>query len=158
VNTTVQPEAPTASPAPREQSITASLTAEIMNDLDDGRPVLVAYTEGNAGDLVEVSATQLMAKVAEQRQHLDRIEALANEYAATVVIPAFIEQYGIGLEELDIATLAEDAPALAAGFRAYGARQDGALTVVVPKGQAPVERLAAIRDLVLHWQRNADAA
>lgn len=151
---------PTASASTlAEQSITASLTAEIMHDLDDGRPTLVAYTEGNAGDLVEVSVTQLMAKVTEQRKRLDRIEALANEYAATVVIPAFVEQYGIVLEELSLVPLCEDAPELAAGFRAFcAATDDGTIIVAVPEGQPPVQRLTAIRDIVLDLQAKADAA
>jgi hypothetical protein len=148
----------TASSSLAEQAITASLTAEIMNDLDDGRPTLVAYTEGNAGDIQEVTPAQLLAKVAELRAHADRIEALANEYAAEVVIPAFVEQYGIELEELDTAKLFEDAPNLAAAFRAFSAmKDDGGIIVAVPQGQAPVERLAAIRDLVLDLQQRTAA-
>jgi hypothetical protein len=148
----------TASSTLPEQAITASLTAEIMNDLDDGRPTLVAYTEGNAGDIQEVTPAQLLAKVAELRAHADRIEALANEYAAEVVIPAFVEQYSIELEELDTARLFEDAPNLASAFRAFSAvKDDGSIIVAVPKGQAPVERLAAIRDLVLDLQKRTAA-
>lgn len=151
-------EAPTASPAPREQSSSTFLHVEIMNDLDDGHPTLVAATEGNLGDLQEVTPSQLLAKVAKLRADADRIEALANEYAATVAIPAFIEHYSIELEELDIARLFEDAPDLAAAFRAFSAvKNDGSIIVAVPKGQAPVERLAAIRDLVLDLQKPAAA-
>ncbi|MGW0372431.1 hypothetical protein ACWDZW_26785 [Streptomyces coeruleorubidus] len=155
------PQQTTTSTAPStlpEQSITASLTAEIMNDLDDGRPTLVAYAEGNAGDIQEVTPAQLVAKVAELRAHADRIEALANEYATKVAIPAFVEQYGIELEELDTAKLFDDAPNLAAAFRAFCAvKDDGGIIVAVPKGQAPVERLAAIRDLVLDLQQRTAA-
>ncbi|MFB7739601.1 hypothetical protein ACFC08_35680 [Streptomyces sp. NPDC056112] len=150
------PTTTTASSTIPEQAITASLTAEVMTDLDDGQPMLVASTQPGLGDLQVVTPTQLLAKVAEQRQQLDRIEALANEYAATVVIPAFLEEYGIELEELDLANLAEDAPDLAAQFRAFSiVKNDGTVIVAVPKGQAPVERLAAIRDLVLDLQKQA---
>lgn len=65
-----------------EQTITASLTAEIMHDLDDGRPTLVASTQGNQADLQEVTPAELLAKVAEHRAALDRIELLASEYEA----------------------------------------------------------------------------
>lgn len=158
MSTTVQPEAPMTSPAIDEQSITASLTAEIMHDLDDGRPTLVAATEGNLSDLQEVTPSQLLAKVTKLRADADRIEALANEYAATVVIPAFIEHYSIELEELDTASLWEDAPDLAAAFRIFAALQkNNTIVVVAPKGQAPVERLAAIRELVLDLQKRTAA-
>ncbi|MEU1008164.1 hypothetical protein [Streptomyces sp. NPDC005890] len=63
-----------------EQAISASLTAEIMHDLDNGQPTLVAHSGGNAFDLDEVSPTQLLAKVAVQRARLDAIERLAIEY------------------------------------------------------------------------------
>ncbi|WP_406199204.1 hypothetical protein OG331_22920 [Streptomyces sp. NBC_01017] len=133
-----------------EQSLSTILHVEIMNDLDDGRPTLVAATEGNLGDLQEVTPSQLLAKVAKLRADADRIEALANEYAATVVIPAFVEHYSIDLIETSLDGLAEISPAIAEGFRAFAARQsDSTFIVVVPEGQAPVVRLAAIRELVL---------
>ncbi|MGI5436192.1 hypothetical protein ACQEV4_01420 [Streptomyces shenzhenensis] len=52
-----------------------------MTDLDNGEKMLVASTWEGQGDLQEVSAAHLLAKVAEQRKQLDRIEALANGYA-----------------------------------------------------------------------------
>lgn len=141
-----------------EQTITASLTVERMNDLDDGQPTLVAYSDSNQGDLREVTPAQVMAEVVKLRADADRIEALANEYAATVAIPAFIEQYGIELEELDTARVFEDAPHLVDGFRAFSAvKKDGSIIVAVPKGQAPVERLAVIRELVLDLRKRAAA-
>jgi hypothetical protein len=136
-----------------EQSVTASLTAEIMHDLDDGQPTLIASMHGNQGDVQVVTPAQLLAKVVEQRQQLDRIEALANEYAATVVIPALIEQYKIELIEASVSKLAEDSPKIAARFRAFSAlKNDGTFIVVVPEGQLPAERLAVIRNLVLDLQ------
>ena len=154
-----QPEAPTASPAPREQSITASLTAEIMHDLDDGRPTLVAYTNGDAGDLREVAATALVAKVQEARAQLDRIEELANQYAAAVTLPAFIEHYGITVIETDLDGLADIDPRLAGCFTGSAdLLKDGSLVAIVPKGQPPVMRLAVIRELVLDVMAQAEQA
>ncbi|MFF9625413.1 hypothetical protein [Streptomyces griseosporeus] len=140
-------------------SITASLTAEIVIDADNGESTLVAYSEGNAGDLEVVTPARLLAKVAALREQADRIEALANEYAAQVVIPRFLEHFRIELEELDIASLTPGAPDLAARFRAFCAvKDDGSVLVAVPKGQAPAERLAAIRDLVIHLDLKAGQA
>lgn len=139
-----------------EQSVTVSLTAEIMNDLDTGEPSLLASTQGNLGDLAEVSVTTLMRQVRETRAQLDRIEGLANQYADAYLLPAFIERYGIELIETSIDKLTREDPDLAAGFRAWSAaKNDGTLIVVVPEGQAPVERLAAIRDVVLSLQKQA---
>ncbi|MFF1321474.1 DUF6907 domain-containing protein [Streptomyces chartreusis] len=73
-------QVPTARPA--EQSITASLTVEVMHDLDDGTPTLVASTEGNQGDLQVVTVDQVRAMIAEQRAHLNRQEQLALAYDA----------------------------------------------------------------------------
>lgn len=71
--------APSAS-TPPDQSITASLTVEVMTDLDDGQPTLVASTEGNQGDLQVVTTSQVLAKVAEQHRVLDRQAQLAIDY------------------------------------------------------------------------------
>ena len=148
--------APSASTLP-DQAITASLTVEIMTDLDDGQSTLVASTQGNQGDLQVVTVAQAMDKVTKLREQADSIEALVNEYAAKVLIPAFLTEFGIKLEELDMANLIEDAPTdIADRFRAFAAlKHDGSIIVAVPKGQAPAERLAAIRDLVLDLQRQA---
>ncbi|MEV0183847.1 hypothetical protein AB0I54_31865 [Streptomyces sp. NPDC050625] len=155
-----QPSAVATAPSTlTEQSITASLTAEIMTDLDNGQPTLVASTQGNQGDVQVVTPAQLLAKVNQARAQLDRIEALANEYAAASVIPAFIKHYGIELIESSLDGLAEIDPDLAAGFKAFAAlKKDNTFTVVVPKGQAPVERLAAIRGLVLDLVVKAEQA
>lgn len=167
MSTTVQPEAPTASPAPREQS-TGTLTpeqslgmfvhVEIMNDLDDGHSTLAVATESNLGDLAEVGPSDAMRKIREAREQLDEAERLVNEYAASVTLPAFIAQFGIELIEIELDGLADINPELAAGFKAVCARTNGVLVVAVPKGQSPVERVAIVRDLVLSMERQADAA
>ncbi|MFG3110565.1 hypothetical protein [Streptomyces tendae] len=136
-----------------EQCIVASLTAEVMLDLDDGQPNLLASTLGNQTDLQVISPRALLQMVNRQRAQLDQIEALAQEYAEKVLTPAFLDEYGIELEELDPASLFQSNPRLAAGFHAFCARHvDGRTLVVVPTGQKPIARLAAIRDLVEHMQ------
>ncbi|MEU5707909.1 DUF6907 domain-containing protein [Streptomyces flaveolus] len=80
MSTTVQPSTSTAPSTLPEQAITASLTAEIMHDLDNGQPTLVAHSGGNLGDIAEATPAQVLAKVAVQRARLDAIERLAIEY------------------------------------------------------------------------------
>lgn len=149
----VQPATSTKpSPLP-EQCIVASLTAEVMADLDDGQLTLLSSTFVGLADLQVISPDALLDKVALQRRQLDQIEALAQEYAAKVSIPALLDEHGIELEELDPASLFETNPKLAAGFHAFIAvHTDGHTLVVVPTGQKPTVRLAAIRSLVSHMQ------
>ncbi|MFD5297189.1 hypothetical protein ACFWJU_18520 [Streptomyces mutabilis] len=148
--------ATTASSALPEQSIVANLTAEVMVDVEDGQPSLIASTLANQADLQVISPTALLQLVDRQRAQLDQIEALAQEYADKVAIPAFLEEFGIELEELDTTELADLNPKLAAGLHAFSAvMKDGTWLVVVPKGQVPTTRLAAIRDLVNHMKERA---
>ncbi|PAN01027.1 hypothetical protein CJI59_13980 [Streptomyces sp. Alain-F2R5] len=124
-----------------------------MADPDDGQLTLLASTLGNLADLQVISPTALLQMVNQQRAQLDQIEALAQEYAAKVLTPAFLEEYGLELEEIDATSLFESNPKLAARFRAFAATHtDGRTLVVVPTGQTPTVRLAAIRDLVGHMQ------
>ncbi|MEU5094916.1 hypothetical protein [Streptomyces sp. NPDC020996] len=154
MSTTVQP---TPSTMP-DQAVSASLTVEVMTDLDDGQRTLVAATQGNQGDLQVVTVAQALAKVATLREQADRIEALINEYAEKVMIPAFLTEFGIQLEELDTTAIAESVPDLVDSFRAFAeVKNDGSIIAAVPKGQPAAERLAAIRDLVLHLQKQEQA-
>lgn len=155
-----QPSATAMAPsAPAEQSVTASLTAEIMHDPDDGQPTLLVSTQGNLCDLQEVTPRQLLAKVAQARMQLDRMEDLARQYAAGHVIPAFVEHYNITLREARLDGLGDEAPEFPAHVAGWGALLGtGELVVTVPQGQDPVARLGALRDLVLDLHDQADAA
>lgn len=152
---------PTTSMAPStlaDQAISASLTVEVTSDLDTGQPTLIAATQGNQGDLQVVTVAQAMAKVAALREQADRIEALINEYAEKVLIPAFLTEFDIELEELEIATLDGISPKVADAFQAVIATMpDGTTLVTVPTGQKPTERLAVIRDLVRYQQKQTKA-
>ncbi|WP_406457052.1 hypothetical protein OH768_24785 [Streptomyces sp. NBC_01622] len=86
--TSVIPEAPTASPAFRGQSISTVFHVEVMNDLDTGQPTLVASTQGNHGDLQVVTAEQVRRKANEVRNTIAQGEALAAAFeAATAPAP-----------------------------------------------------------------------
>lgn len=65
-----------------EQSSTASLSVEIMHDLDNGQPTLVVSTHGNQGDLQAVTTSQALAKVTEQHHKLDQGALIALAYEA----------------------------------------------------------------------------
>ncbi|MEU5769829.1 hypothetical protein ABZ782_28330 [Streptomyces asoensis] len=65
-----------------EQSVTASLTVETMDDADTGGSILLASTQENQGDLQVVTVDQVLAKTAEQRAQLHRIEDLARQWGA----------------------------------------------------------------------------
>ncbi|MEU9285996.1 hypothetical protein AB0D57_15030 [Streptomyces sp. NPDC048275] len=153
MQTTVQPEAPTASPAPREQSISVTLTAEVMVDLDDGRPTLVAATESNLGDLRETSPARLRAMVADARAQLDAIERLARECEARDTLRAIIAEHSLNLYEDDLS----DLPDVARTFACFAMRhKDGRTIVVVPAGQDPIERVNAVAELVNDLQAQAE--
>jgi len=148
VNTTVQPEAPTASPAPREQSLSTFLHVETMNDLDDGRPTLVAGTESNLGDLCETSPARARGLVADARARLDQAERLINEYEAATTLAAILAEHDLTLVEVDLRTVAEFAGDLAPRLACWAGKENGRVIVWVPAGQDPVKRTNAVADLV----------
>ncbi|MFE7927822.1 hypothetical protein ACFU6S_03655 [Streptomyces sp. NPDC057456] len=147
----------TATSALHDQDITANLTVEVMTDLDTGETMLLTSTQPNQGDLQVVTVAQALTKIAEQEGTLQRQRQLVSEYAAHLVAQ-FVEQYSIELVELGTAKLANEDPDLASRFCAASAVTDkGAFIVVVPEGQSPIERLAAVRDLVLDMEQRVTA-
>lgn len=141
-----------------EQSISAFVLVEVITDVETDEVTLCIASDMQLTDYRAAAVSDATALARQLREKADQIEALADEYAEKIAIPAFIGQYSIELEELDTASLLEDAPDLAAAFRAFSAvKNDGSIIVAVPKGQGPVERLAAIRDLVLDLQKPASA-
>jgi hypothetical protein len=138
---------------PIEQSINVTLTAEIMHDLDDRQPTLVAATEANLGDLREISAARLLGLVADTRAKLDQIERLAREYEARDTLRAIIAEHGLVLEELDTDTLFPEH--LRGKLKAWYGEIDGTRIVAVPAGQDPIERVNVVADLVNDLQAQA---
>ncbi|MGW3200684.1 hypothetical protein ACWDBD_40195 [Streptomyces sp. NPDC001118] len=144
------PQQPTAAdqsmPATPEHSLSLVLEAEVMMDADSGMLSLVASTDHHLSDFGEVAPARLRRMVAEARAKLDQFERLANEYEAIDTFRAIVVEHHLHVEEWDLANL--DAK-FRGKFVAFAAlTDDGRRVVVVPKGQDPVERLAAVAELV----------
>lgn len=88
--TMAQPStASTTMPAPSEQSVSATFHVEVMADLENGQPMLLASGDANLGDLQVVTAEQVVAKAAEQHRAITKAVRLALDYeAATHEAPA----------------------------------------------------------------------
>ncbi|MFD4524865.1 DUF6907 domain-containing protein [Streptomyces sp. NPDC058470] len=74
--------APTATPTPVEQSISATFHIEVMNDLETGQPMLLGSSDTNLGDLQVVTAAQVVAKAAEQHRVITEAVRLAVDFEA----------------------------------------------------------------------------
>jgi len=106
------------------RTISLTLEAEVMLDADTGIPSLVAAA----------------------RTQLAEFERLADEQEARDTLAALLVEYGIELEEWDTASLD---PKLREAFDAFGMLPEGGpRLVVVPVGQDPIDRLAAVRKLI----------
>lgn len=148
--TTVQPEAPTASPAPKEQSITGFALAEIMLDADTGQPTFCIATDQNLNDFQAATPARGIAAAEKLREQANRIEALANEYAATVTIPQFTESFGIYFAPSLSEILGETTPETTDQVESYGwTVPGGGIGVLLAEGLSPVEQVAALRTIVL---------
>ncbi|MEV7240422.1 hypothetical protein AB0N92_04050 [Streptomyces sp. NPDC093248] len=128
-----------------EQAITASLTAEIMHDPDDGQVTLVASSQGNQGDLQVVTVDQMLARVTEARTQLDQIEHLAKVFQAQTTLAAVLAEHGARMEEWNPDTAPSD---LRDKFVAAVQVIDGQIVVVVPLGQDPLLRAAVVAELI----------
>lgn len=82
------------------------------------------------------------------RAHQDAARIMAAITDPTTAVQAAVSQCGIDLEEWDTSTLSES---LREGFCAfYLEHKDGTRIIVVPAGQDPVIRLAAVRAILAH--------
>ncbi|MFF0080248.1 hypothetical protein ACFYR1_11180 [Streptomyces canus] len=141
-----------------EQSITAFGLAEVVTDIETDEVTLCIASDAQLTDYRGASVSEAAALARQLREKADQIEALANEYAEKVVLPAFYREFRIELEEYNTASLFADAPELAAGFNAFCAhRPDGSFLVAVPAGQKPILRLAAIRELARDLLKRKEA-
>ena len=136
---------PLASTVP-EQSISTFLSVETMRDLDDGRLTLCTATESNLGDLRETSPARALGMVADARARLDQAERLIREFEARDTLAAIIAEQSLHVEEWDIANL--DAKWRDTFIASAAATTDGQRIIVVPQGQDPIERLAAVAGLL----------
>ncbi|MET9411306.1 hypothetical protein ABZX90_37015 [Streptomyces sp. NPDC002935] len=143
---------PTAS-TPAEQSISVTLSAEVLVDLDDGRPTLVAATESNLGDIRETSPARLRDMVNAAHAQLDQIERLADEYEAAATLRAIVAEHHLTIEEWDTTTLDPFLRDRLMCWRMTG--EDGSTLIIVPAGQDPIERVNFVAHLLKHLQAQA---
>ncbi|MEF9903705.1 DUF6907 domain-containing protein [Streptomyces sp. P9-A2] len=88
MNTKVQAEASTGTPAVQDQSSTTIFHVETMTDLDTGQPTLVSSTQGNHGDLQVVTADQVLNEAGKAHKKIDDAVRLALQFqAATTPTP-----------------------------------------------------------------------
>lgn len=131
---------------PAERLLSLTLEAEVMADDETGRLALAASTDPRLADFGAVSPAGLRDMVAAARTRLTEFERLADEQEARDTLAALIAEHGVELEEWNPATLD---PLLRESFDAFGMLPPGGpRLVVVPVGQDPIDRLAAVRLLL----------
>ncbi|MEV8546267.1 hypothetical protein [Streptomyces sp. NPDC051572] len=143
--TTVNPEAPTASPAPRELSLSTFFTVEVMIDPDTGKPTLCTAADPTLGDFRETSPARALGMVEEIEARLVQAKRLIREHEARDTLAAILAEHHARMEEWDT-DLAD--PLLRDRFLAGAYVEDGQLVVVVPLGQDPIERVDAVAKAV----------
>ncbi|MFR9796603.1 hypothetical protein ACL02U_11965 [Streptomyces sp. MS06] len=136
---------PTAVP-PAERAVSLTLEAEVMADDESGRLGLVASADPHLSDIAEVSPAGLRDMIAAARTRLTEFERLADEQEARDTLAALLAEHQLRIEEWDTSTLD---PKLRARLKAVHDPTVGdGRTIVVPAGQDPPARLAAVRDLI----------
>jgi hypothetical protein len=128
------------------RAVSLTLEAEVMADDESGRLCLVASADPQLSDFGDVSPARLREMVVAARTQLAEFERLADEQEARDALVALLAERDVQLEEWDTETLD---PKLRREFVAFAmVREDGLRLVVVPAGQDPIARLAAVRDLI----------
>lgn len=141
-----------------EQSITAFSLVEVVTDIETDEVTLCVASDMQLTDYRGATVSDATALARQLREKADQIEALADEYAEKIVIPAFCREANIQLEEYDTASLFAKTPELASSFLAFcNQRADGTFLIAVPTEQKPTRRLAVIRDLVLDFLERKEA-
>lgn len=77
---TPPPTVRAGTPRAAAQQVSLTLAAQIMTDLDTGKPMLVATTNNRIDE--QTSPDQLRAEIAAARDYLTRLDALADQYEA----------------------------------------------------------------------------
>lgn len=138
MSTTVQP--------PAERALSLTLEAEVMTDDESGNLSLVASTDPQLADFADVSPARLREMVAAARTRLSDFERLADEQEARDALQALLAERGFEMQEWNTATLDAKLRRVFTAFRMVAT--GGLRLVVVPQGQDPIVRLAAVRDLL----------
>lgn len=127
------------------RAVSLTLDAEVMVDSDTGVLSLVASTDPQLSDLAEVSSARLRDMIAAARSGLVEFERLADEQEARESLAALLAEHRLHVEEWDTATLD---PKLRDRIQAVPDPTEGDRVVIVPAGQDPIGRLAAVRELI----------
>lgn len=128
-----------------ERAVSLTLEAEVMADADTGVLSLVASTDPQLSDFGDVSPARLRDMVAAARERLVEFERLADEQEARETLAALLADHQLRIEEWDTATLD---PRLRDRIQAVYDPTEGDRVVIVPAGQDPIGRLAAVRELI----------
>jgi hypothetical protein len=131
---------------PAERAVSLTLEAEVMADADTGRLSLVASTDPQLADFGDVTPARLRAMVAATRSRLADIERLADEQEARNTLTLLLDQHGMRVEEWDVSSL--DSRLRDHITAVYDRTVGDGNVIVVPAGQDPIERLAAVRELI----------
>jgi stress response protein SCP2 len=126
--------------------VSLTLEAEVMPDADTGRLSLVASTDPQLADFGDVTPARLRDMVAATRTRLAEFERLADEQEARETLAALIAEHGLSVEEWDVSSL--DSRLRDHITAVYDRTVGDGNVIVVPAGQDPIERLAAVRDLI----------
>ena len=127
------------------RQISLTLEAEVMAD-ETGRLSLVASTDPQLSDIADVTPARLRDLVAASRARLAEFERLADEQEARDTLAALLAENGLRVEEWDVSTLDSR---LRDNIKAVHDPVEGdGQTIIVPAGQDPIERLAAVRELI----------
>ncbi|MBD9721942.1 hypothetical protein PV755_09380 [Streptomyces caniscabiei] len=127
------------------RAVSLTLDAEVMVDSDTGALSLVASTDPQLSGLAEVTSTRLREMIAAARSDLVEFERLADEQEARESLSALLAESRMRIEEWDTATLD---PRLRDRIQAVYDPTEGDRVVIVPAGQDPIGRLAAVRELI----------
>lgn len=128
------------------RTISLSLEAEVMLDADTGIPSLVASADPRLADFGAVSPAGLRDMIAATRSRLAEFERLADEQEARDTLATLLVEYRMRVEEWDTGNL--DAKLRGSIKAVHDPTVGDGRTIVVPTGQDPIARLAAVRDLI----------
>ncbi|MCX5522615.1 hypothetical protein OG342_07020 [Streptomyces bobili] len=131
---------------PATRAVSLTLEAEVMADADTGRLSLVASTDPQLADIADVTPARLRDLVAASRARLAEFERLADEQEARETLAALVGEHGLRIEEWNFATL--DSRLRDHITAMYDRTVGDGHVIVVPAGQDPIDRLAAVRDLI----------
>ncbi|MFF1544104.1 hypothetical protein [Streptomyces sp. NPDC058291] len=133
---------------PAERALSLTLEAEVMTD-DTGRLSLTASTDPQLSDFADVSPAGLRAMVATARHRLAEFERLADEQEARDTLGALIAEHDVIMIETPLDKLTDVDDDLADRLACWVMESpDGRRYVIVPAGQDPIDRLAAVRRVI----------